>query len=75
MDRRMLLNALAGFLSLLSAGAAAEWRRDNREECERVDERLKDIETQRRRGYTPKQGLRLQARREKLEQKRRQKCR
>ena len=78
MNRRLLLNAFAGSFAgimLPCAPAAAEWRRDNKEECGRVDEKLKDIENQRRVGYTPKQGRRLQLQREKLEEKRRQKCR
>ena len=78
MDRRLLLGSFAVLLSglaLPSLPAGAEWRRDNKEECDRVDEKLKDNESQRRAGYTPKQGRRLQAQREKLEQKRREKCR
>jgi len=70
MDRRWFLA-----LVWLTTAAAAEWRRDNKDECARLDEKLKDIENQRRAGYTPKQGRRLQAQREKLEEKRREKCR
>jgi hypothetical protein len=62
-------------LMLLSAPVAADWRRDHKDECGRIDAKLKDIETQRRIGYTPKQGRRLQAQREKLELKRREQCR
>lgn len=62
-------------LALVTTPAAADWRRDNKEECGRIDSKLSDIETERRIGYTPKQGRRLQAQREKLEQKRREKCR
>ena len=78
MDRRLFLGLLVSFCIgavLLSGPAAAEWRRDNREECDRVDEGLKEIEAQRRAGYTPAQGRRLLAKRTKLEQKRREKCR
>jgi hypothetical protein len=60
---------------LLSAPAAAEWRRDNREECARIDQKLKEIESERRAGYTAKQGRRLAVRREGLEHKRRERCR
>ena len=70
MDRRLFLGLL-----LLVTPAVAEWRRDNKDECGRLDEKLKDIENQRRIGYTAKQGRRLQARREKLEEQRREKCR
>ena len=70
MDRRWFLG-----LIWLTAAAAAEWRHDNKEECARLDEKLKDIENQRRAGYTPKQGHRLQAQRQKLEEQRREKCR
>lgn len=72
MDRRQFLA-----LTLLAPAlpAAADWRRDNEEACGRIDRTLKDIETERRRGYTPKQGRKLQAQREKLEQKRREQCR
>ncbi len=62
-------------IALVTVPAAAEWRRDNEDECARIDAKLKDIETQRRMGYTPKQGRRLQSQREKLAQKRREKCR
>lgn len=70
MNRRTLLALL-----LSSTPALAAWRRDNKEQCERIDGKLKDIETQRRIGYTPKQGRRLEAQREKLAQKRRELCR
>ena len=70
MNRRLFLS-----LMIVAVPAAAERRRDNKEECGRVDEKLKDVDTQRRIGYTPKQGRRLQAEREKLEQKRRELCR
>ena len=70
MNRRLFVCLL-----LAAAPVAAERRRDNKEECARVDEKLKEIETQRRIGYTPKQGRALEARREKLEQKRREHCR
>ena len=70
MDRRLFLGLL-----WLATPAAAEWRRDNKDECGRLDEKLKDIENQRRVGYTLKQGRRLQAQREKVEEKRREKCR
>lgn len=70
MNRRLFLG-----LILASAPAAADWRRDNKEECGRLDEKLKDVDAQRRIGYTPKQGRRLQAQREKLEHRRRELCR
>ena len=65
------------FLCLLLAAppVVADWRRDHKDECARVDEKLKEIETQRRAGYTPKQGRALEAKRGKLEQKRRELCR
>ncbi len=69
MDRRLFL------AMLVTAPAAAEWRRDNREECARLDQRLKRIESQRRAGYTAKQGRRLSAQREELEHTRRKRCR
>jgi len=74
MNRRLWLRACAS-LVLLPLPAGAEWRRDNREECDRVDEKLKAIERARRRGYTAKAGQRLQDQRDKLEEKRRAKCR
>jgi hypothetical protein len=70
MNRRLFVCLL-----LAAAPAVADWRRDHKEECARVDEKLKEIETQRRMGYTPKQGRTLEAKREKLEQKRREMCR
>ncbi len=70
MNRRALLSML-----LLAPPAFAAWRRDNKEQCGRIDAQLKDIETQRRAGYTPKQGRRLEAQREKLTQQRRELCR
>ena len=76
--RRLILWAIVcscPALALLTMPVAAEWRHDNKEECGRLDDKLKDIETQRRVGYTPKQGRRLELRREKLEQQRRDKCR
>jgi hypothetical protein len=69
MDRRLFLGL---FISL---PAAAAWRRDNREKCARIDERLKDVDSQRRAGYTAKQGRRLRERRDKLERTRREMCR
>ncbi|WKZ11796.1 MAG: hypothetical protein QY320_11995 [Gammaproteobacteria bacterium] len=60
---------------LIAAPAAAEWRRNNREECARTDRQLQAIESQRRAGYTAKQGRRLNARREQLERARRERCR
>lgn len=70
MNRRLFLS-----LIIVAVPAAADWRRDNKEECERLDEKLKEIDTQRRIGYTPRQGRRLQAQRETIEQKRRELCR
>jgi hypothetical protein len=79
MNRRLLLGSLFAGACLGALlpfrPVAAEWRRDNKEECARVDDQLKQIENERRAGYTPKQGRRLVARRSKLEQKRREKCR
>ena len=70
MNRRCFLG-----IAMLATPAAAEWRRDNKEQCERIDDKLKNIEDQRRVGYTPKQGRRLLAQRDKLEEQRREKCR
>lgn len=70
MKRRTLLALL-----LLGPPALAGWRRENRDECARLDARLKELEAQRRMGYTAKQGRRLEAQREKLAQKRREQCR
>jgi hypothetical protein len=70
MNRRIFLGLL------LAAGPAlAEHRRDNREACARIDQRLKDIQSERRLGYTAKRGRKLQAQRDSLEEKRRLKCR
>lgn len=69
MDRRAFL------CMLIAAPAAAEWRRNNREECARTDRQLQAIESQRRAGYTAKHGRRLNARREQLERARRERCR
>jgi hypothetical protein len=75
--RRWLRHALAlvALATVAVPAARAGWRRDNREACAKLDERLKDIERQRRAGYTPKQGRALAAKREDLEQERREKCR
>lgn len=70
MKRRSLLLAL-----LVAPAAVAGWRRDNAELCARIDAKLKDIEAQRRIGYTPKRGRALQARREQLTAQRRERCR
>jgi hypothetical protein len=78
MDRRVFLSILVSCCvgaELLSRPAIAAWRRDNKDECARVDDGLKEIEARRRAGYTAKQGRRLLERRAKLEQKRREKCR
>lgn len=55
--------------------AHADWRRDNKDECARIDARLVEIATKRRAGYGAEQGRRLQTQREELEKKRREKCR
>jgi hypothetical protein len=60
---------------LLPIAAAAGRRRDNKEACARLDDRLGTIESKRRAGYTAKQGRQLQAQREATEQKRREMCR
>jgi hypothetical protein len=70
MQRRSLLTLL-----LLAVPALAGRRRDNAEQCERIDARLSDIDAQRRLGYTPRRGRMLAAQREKLAQQRRDKCR
>jgi hypothetical protein len=70
MRRRLLLQ-----LCLLApVAAAAGRRRDNPEACQRLDARLRAIESQRRAGYTAKQGRQLQAKREELARKRREEC-
>lgn len=70
MDRRAFLATL-----LLATTARAGRRSDNPEHCARIDQRLRNIESQRRAGYSAKRGRRLQAQREKLESRRRQDCR
>lgn len=71
MHRRWLIQALL----LTPLAAAAGRRRDNPDECERLDDTLKRIESQRRAGYTAKQGRRLLEKRREVEQKRRELCR
>jgi hypothetical protein len=71
----MRRRSFIGFLLLLPVTAAAGRRRDNPEACERLDEALKRIESQRRAGYTAKQGRRLLEQRREAEQKRRDLCR
>lgn len=73
MNRRQILTMLAA--ALAAADGRAEWRRDNREACAKLDGRLKAIESQRRAGYTAKQGRVLAAKREDVERQRREKCR
>lgn len=77
MNRRSLVQSIA--LAALAIGVApatrAEWRRDNREACAKLDGRLKAIESQRRAGYTAKQGRALAAKRDDVERQRREKCR
>jgi len=77
MDRRTFLACALLATSTLTATPVARgaWRRDNREACAKLDARLKDVEAQRRMGYTAKQGRKLAARREELEQQRRDQCR
>lgn len=70
MDRRAFLATL-----LLASTALAGRRSDNPEQCARIDRRLRDIESERRAGYSAKRGRKLQAQREKLESQRRQDCR
>jgi hypothetical protein len=74
MHHRAIGAALCVFIAAATP-AHADWRRDNREACARLDERLKAIEMERRIGYTPKRGRRLQAEREKLTNERRERCR
>jgi hypothetical protein len=50
-------------------------RRDNRDACERLDNKLRAIESKRRAGYTAKQGRQLQTQRETAERKYRELCR
>lgn len=69
MNRRLLLGLL------LSAPALAGRRRENREACDRIDRRLQEIESQRRAGYSAKQGRKLATRRDELERSRRELCR
>jgi hypothetical protein len=71
----MRRRSFIGFLLLLPVTVAAGRRRDNPDECERLDEALKRIESQRRAGYTAKQGRRLLEKRRQAEQKRRELCR
>lgn len=73
MRRRAML--AAGLALVLLRVSAAEKRRDNEEECARLDARLREIADQRRAGYTAKQGRRLQWKRDEIEQRRRLKCR
>ena len=68
MRRRTLLAALA----LLPLAAAAGWRRETEEPCARIDRQLKEIEAERRVGYTAKRGRKLELQRDKLVQKRRE---
>lgn len=76
MDRRTFLAcALLALATSAAPGARGAWRRDNREACAKLDARLKEVESQRRMGYTAKQGRTLAARREALEQQRRDQCR
>ncbi|CAG0937920.1 hypothetical protein GPROT2_00061 [Gammaproteobacteria bacterium] len=69
MDRRIFLVTV-----LLAAPAFAGRRSENREQCARIDQRLGDIEAERRAGYTAKRGRKLQAQRQKLEEQRRKSC-
>lgn len=71
MRRRLILQIFA----LLPLAAVAGRRRDNKEACEQLDETLKRIESERRAGYTAKQGRRLLAKRQAAEEKRRELCR
>lgn len=74
MNHRPLLVFLPCLL-LMGTPATAEWRRDNREACERLDEKLRQIQDRRRSGYTPSQGRKLEAQRKEAEEKRRNLCR
>jgi hypothetical protein len=69
------ITAMVALTVLDTRAAHAEWRRDNREACAKLDDRLKDIENRRRAGYTAKQGRTLATKREAIEQQRREKCR
>lgn len=73
MDRRHFSMMLAA--ALATADGRAEWRRDNREACAKLDGRLKAIESQRRAGYSAKRGRALAAKRDEVERQRREKCR
>jgi hypothetical protein len=65
----------ASLVLALAGGPASAGRRDNAEECARIAARLREIGAKRRAGYTAKQGRRLQAQRDALEERRRAKCR
>lgn len=69
MNRRLLS------LMLLAWPATALARHENMEECAKLDARLRDISSRRRAGYGAAQGRKLQAQREKLEERRRKNCR
>ena len=73
MTRRDLLVVALGITGVARQAIAA--RRDDEEECARIAARLRDIARQRRAGYNARQGRRLQARRDELEQRQREKCR
>ncbi len=70
MNRRACLAAL-----LLALPALAQSQEDRRDECRRIRQRLQDIESARRAGYTARRGRQLRAQREKLDEQRRIKCR
>ncbi len=71
MHRRALIAALA----LAPLAATAGRRRENEEPCARIDRRLKEIEAERRIGYTARRGRKLELQRDRLVQKRRELCR
>ncbi|MBM4196689.1 MAG: hypothetical protein FJ197_06235, partial [Gammaproteobacteria bacterium] len=71
MRKSLLMAALVAASCLaLAEQSSAGWRRDNPEQCAKIDERLQAIESERRIGYTPKRGRKLREAREKLEARR-----
>ncbi|MGI9342415.1 MAG: hypothetical protein ACR2QV_06165 [Gammaproteobacteria bacterium] len=69
-DRRQVLTLL---LALLPAGASAN-HRFTREQCRRISERMKKLQSRLRQGYSAKQGRRYREKMRELQLQRFRKC-